>query len=112
MKYYPTKEEAADWSGGYHDIKYEPEKGYHLVVNKRAYNAHIKKIDDNIKRMQKDHKNEVRWDRRHGIINNHLCCGCDRIIGNGRQICTACIDDGLKRVLSKNKDAQHEKRTS
>ena len=38
------------------------------------------------------------------LINNHLCNGCDRIIGGGNRVCRACIKKAVKKVVRERKE--------
>ena len=103
MKYYKTKKEALDWIDHTHVIKYKSGKGYYLQYDEEKHNEWIKRMDQIQEGLKRQHRNEVAWCRRHGIINNHLCSGCERIVGNGRTVCCACIDKAINNYYKNKK---------
>ena len=83
--------------------KYEWNKWKHLEKMKvdSLQRQQAKSIADQkpfLKTIQRNHKNHVKWERRHGIMNNHLCSRCDRIIGGGRSVCMTCIGYAVRKV--------------
>ena len=53
------------------------------------YVKHYEKVKKSI---QRDLENDRKSNRRHGIIDNHLCSRCDRIISGNRRTCMRCLE--------------------
>ena len=56
-----------------------------------------------MKRMiQRDLESDRRYNRRHGIIDNHLCSRCDRIISGNRRACMRCLEYVVDKYFREN----------